>query len=76
MADRRSFRSANPDCLSARDKVDEGDQGGGIEDDESAGRIGNARERADLDPGKRGQAERVKRQLRRERRAIERLRQE
>src|ERR1700730_9476017 len=69
-------RSANPDCLSASDKVDKSDHGGGIEDDESARGIGNARERADLDAGQRGQAERVKRKLRSERRAIERLGQE
>src|SRR6267378_1525593 len=69
-------RSANPNCLSASDKVDKGDDGGGIEDDESARGIGNARERADLDAGERGQAERVKRKLRPERRAIERLGQE
>src|ERR1019366_7702876 len=68
--------SANPHCLSAGDKVDEGDQGGGIEDNESTGGIGNARERSDLDARKRGQAERVKRQLRPERRAIQRLGQE
>src|SRR5437899_8808004 len=70
------FRSTNPDCLSASHKVDKGDDGGGIKDDESAGRIGNARERADLDAGERGQAERVERKLRPERRSIERLGQE
>jgi hypothetical protein len=45
--------SANPHCLSAGDKVDEGYQGGGIENDESAGGIGNAGERSDLDARKR-----------------------
>src|SRR5580700_9599841 len=68
--------SANPHCLSARNKVDKSNHGGGIENDESARRIGNARERADLNLRQRGQAERIKRKLRSERRAIERLAQE
>src|SRR5260370_15249912 len=67
--------SANQHCISAGDEVNEGNYCGGIKDDESARWIGNARELADLNARKRGEAERVKRKLRPQRRAIERLRQ-
>ena len=41
------------------DKVDKGDHGGGVKYDESAGRIGDPRERSNLDADQRGEAEHI-----------------
>ena len=61
---RTNFRPcvlANPYSLSARNKVDEGNHGGGIKDNEGARWIGNPGERTGLEVRERSQAERVKR---------------
>ena len=76
---RTNFRPcvlANPYSLSARNKVDEGNHGGGIKDDKRARRIGNTRERTGLEVRESSQAERLKRELSDQCCAIEWLAQE